>query len=498
MLPSREENMSLSVLSALGATVLLTEAERARFGKPSDPSSVTLTNWSCTHEATTQRFFQPTSTAELEAIVQEAHSLGLRLRAVGTALSPNGIGLSDDGMVSLAGVNKIIRVDKERMQVRVEAGARVEDVVAALRPYGLTMQVFASIATQQIGGYTQVGAHGTGARIPPVDEQVVAMRLITPGQGPMELSDALNPELFQMAKQGLGALGIVSEVTLQCIPAHRLLEQSSVMTRKEVRAGHTERLQKYRHVRYNWFPSADAVCVVTCSPVSESEAAASQPLVITNESRHRALEPLRALVRKTNPGVDDASLEGLSFADLRMLILESGPLDRALVQECNEAEAAYYRSTQGITKIDFSDRVLGFDCGGQQWVYELAFPMGTIDAPTSKDLDFVDDLLKMIEQSDIPAHPTIEQRWTCESKSPMSIVHATDSGALFSWVGIIMFLSSADTHIRRQVTDEFRRYHTVMHDRLAGAYAAEPHWAKLPLPEDEEGLVRLRDRKSVV
>lgn len=62
-------------------------------------------------------------------------------------------------------------------------------VVEALRPHGLTLQNFASIREQAIGGFIQVGAHGTGASIPPVDEQVVAMKLVTPACGTLELSD---------------------------------------------------------------------------------------------------------------------------------------------------------------------------------------------------------------------------------------------------------------------------------------------------------------------
>lgn len=62
-------------------------------------------------------------------------------------------------------------------------------VVEALRPHGLTLQNFASIREQAIGGFIQVGAHGTGARIPPVDEQVVAMKLVTPALGTVKLSE---------------------------------------------------------------------------------------------------------------------------------------------------------------------------------------------------------------------------------------------------------------------------------------------------------------------
>lgn len=61
-------------------------------------------------------------------------------------------------------------------------------VVQALRPYGLTLQNFASIREQSMGGFTQVGSHGSGATIPPVDEQVVSMKMVTPAKGCLELS----------------------------------------------------------------------------------------------------------------------------------------------------------------------------------------------------------------------------------------------------------------------------------------------------------------------
>lgn len=76
----------------------------------------------------------------------------------------------------------------------------------------------------------QVSAHGTGAAIPPVDEQVVRMKLITPAMGTIELSSTQNPGLFHFAKVGLGLLGVVSELTLQCVDAHELLEHTSVTT----------------------------------------------------------------------------------------------------------------------------------------------------------------------------------------------------------------------------------------------------------------------------
>ena len=76
---------------------------------------------------------------------------------MGSALSPNGIAFSDQAMLSLALLDKVLHIDPEKKQVTLQAGARVQEVVEALRPHGLTLQNYASIREQSIGGFTQAG-----------------------------------------------------------------------------------------------------------------------------------------------------------------------------------------------------------------------------------------------------------------------------------------------------------------------------------------------------
>ena len=91
---------------------------------------------------------------------------------------------------------------------------------------------------------------------------MVSMELVTPGGGTLELSRAEDPWLFRMARVGLGALGIISEVTLQLVPAHQLLEHTFIMSSKvgagcacmpEGRASHAcqhqQRANKHRALR---------------------------------------------------------------------------------------------------------------------------------------------------------------------------------------------------------------------------------------------------------
>lgn len=56
--------------------------------------------------------------------------------------------------------------------------------------------------------------------------------------------------------------------------------------------------------------------------------------------------------------------------------------------QVNAAEAEFWRRSQG-TRVEYSDRILGFECGGQQWVNEVCFPVGTLKEPNGRDLDYM-------------------------------------------------------------------------------------------------------------
>lgn len=181
-------------------------------GQGGEDETTTVINWSGTHsiEVANKNYFEPETIAELEEIVANCHKKGQPIRPVGSALSPNAISFNSGGMISMMNLDRIIKVDKDNMTVTVEAGARVSQVVDALREHGLTLPNLASIAEQQMGGFVQIGAHGTGAKISPVDEFVTSLKLVTPARGTVGLT-AEDGEMFQLAKVGLGCLDVVSE-----------------------------------------------------------------------------------------------------------------------------------------------------------------------------------------------------------------------------------------------------------------------------------------------
>ncbi|KAK8514656.1 hypothetical protein V6N13_103187 [Hibiscus sabdariffa] len=460
----------------------------------------TVSNWSGTHEVQTRHFHQPENLKQLEELVKESNEKRAKLRPVGSGLSPNGIGLARGGMVNLALMDKVLEVDKEKKRVRVQAGIRVQQLVDEIKDYGLTLQNFASIREQQIGGILQVGAHGTGAKLPPIDEQIVSMKLVTPAKGTIELSKEKDPELFYLARCGLGGLGVVAEVTIQCVERQELVEHTTVSNLKDLKKNHKKSLSENKHVKYLYIPYTDTVVVVTCNPVSKRR---GPPKFKPKYSKDEAMQEIRELYKEslkkyrareiTPPDSNEPDINEFSFTELRDKLLSLDPLNKDHVVKVNHAEAEFWRKSEGY-RVGWSDEILGFDCGGQQWVSETCFPAGTLSKPSMKDLEYIEELKKLIEKNEIPAPAPIEQRWTARSQSPMSPASSSAKDDIFSWVGIIMYLPTMDARQRKDITEEFFHYRRLTQSQLWDKYSAYEHWAKIEVPKDKEELEALQAR----
>lgn len=130
---------------------------------------------------------------------------------------------------------------------------------------------------------------------------------------------------------------------------------------------------------------------------------------------------------------DEPDINELSFTELRDKLLALDPLNKDHVIKVNQAEAEFWKKSEGY-RVGWSDEILGFDCGGQQWVSETCYPAGTLSKPSMKDIEFMEELKQLIEKEHIPAPAPIEQRWTARSKSPMSPASSPAEDDIFSWV----------------------------------------------------------------
>ncbi|KAL3637185.1 hypothetical protein CASFOL_019484 [Castilleja foliolosa] len=461
----------------------------------------TVSNWSGTHEVQTRTFLQPENISELENVVKECNEKKQKIRPVGSGLSPNGIGLTRLGMVNLALMDKVLEVDEKNKRVRVEAGIRVQQLVDGIKEYGLTLQNFASIREQQIGGIVQVGAHGTGARLPPIDEQIISMKLVTPSKGTIEISKEKDPELFYLARCGLGGLGVVAEVTLQCVDRQELVEHTYISNMNEIKKNHKKLLSENKHIKYLYIPYTDTVVVVRCNPLSKWKGPPKHKPEFTEEEAIRHVRELhRESVRnyrKANTSKaserDEPDINELSFTELRDKLIALDPFSKDHILKVNQAEAEFWKKSEGY-RVGWSDEILGFDCGGQQWVSETCFPAGTLSNPSMKDLEYIEKLMQIIEKENIPAPAPIEQRWTASSRSLMSPAYSSSKDDIFSWVGIIMYLPTTDARQRKTITEEFFHYRHLTQAKLWDQFSAYEHWAKIEVPKDKDELAALQAR----
>ena len=175
------------------------------------------TNWAGDQRSAPAAFSEPASEEELVAVVRGS---SLPMRVVGSGHSFTDIACTDDHMLSLHRMDRVLGSDGELAEV--EAGIRLRELGPALADRGLAMENLGDVDAQSLAGSLATGTHGTGARIRNLSAQVAAMRIVTADGSIVECSPDRDPELFRAARVGLGAFGVVSRVTLRCVPAYTL------------------------------------------------------------------------------------------------------------------------------------------------------------------------------------------------------------------------------------------------------------------------------------
>jgi L-gulono-1,4-lactone dehydrogenase len=142
----------------------------------------------------------------------------------------------------------------ERMRATVQAGITVNELSRALEARGLALPNLGDIDVQTISGALATATHGTGAARNCIAAQVVGMRLISGEGSVVECSEDEQPELLRIARVGLGALGIVSTVTLQCVPAFKLRAVEQPMRLDAVLDGIDEHVGSHDFFEFFWVP----------------------------------------------------------------------------------------------------------------------------------------------------------------------------------------------------------------------------------------------------
>lgn len=239
----------------------------------------TWQNWGRSASVRPQRVERPRSPEGVQRAVVAAAAHGLRVKAVGAGHSFTGIAVAPDVLLELDELQGLTRVDEERGRVTLLAGTRLHRIPALLAPYGLAMENLGDIDRQSISGAISTGTHGTGAGFGGLSTQVVGATLITASGDFLTIDDTQNADLLPAVALGLGALGILVDVTLQCVPAFVMHAVDQPAPLEDVLATINERVAASDHFEFYWFPHTDVALTKRQDRLSESAVRAPLPVV---------------------------------------------------------------------------------------------------------------------------------------------------------------------------------------------------------------------------
>ncbi|KAF4509922.1 hypothetical protein G6O67_001856 [Ophiocordyceps sinensis] len=184
--------------------------------------------WARTFSSLPELYVQPQSEAEVEKAVSLARRCGRRVVVTGCAHSPSDLTCTSSWMLNLDDLARVVSVDAASGLVVAQAGVRLYALCDELARHGLAMANLGSINEQSLAGAISTGTHGSSARHGLVSDDVVALR-VTLASGLTEpCSPDVRPDLFRAALLSLGALGVITEVTLRAVPAFSLAWRQTV------------------------------------------------------------------------------------------------------------------------------------------------------------------------------------------------------------------------------------------------------------------------------
>ncbi|ARX81721.1 FAD-binding protein [Streptomyces alboflavus] len=180
-----------------------------------------VTNWAGNIAFTARELRRPASVEELRTLVTGSR----QVRVLGSGHSFNRIADTDgpDGtLLSLAGLPPAVDVDTAARTVRVGGGVRYAELARHVHAAGLALPNMASLPHISVAGSVATGTHGSGNALPPLSSSVCAVELLAADGGLVTLrrGDAG----FDGAVVALGALGVVTALTLDLEPAYEVAQ----------------------------------------------------------------------------------------------------------------------------------------------------------------------------------------------------------------------------------------------------------------------------------
>jgi FAD-linked oxidoreductase len=393
-------------------------------------------NWARNQTCAPAEISRPATEAELAEVVKQAAAAGQRVKAIGAGHSFTSIACTDGVLVDLANYGQVLAHDAATGRVTVEAGIPLHRLSDELDARGLALENMGDIDRQSVAGATQTATHGTGLRFRNLSAQIVGLRLVTgdgsivEATGPDDGNE--NPDVFAAARAGLGALGLVSTVTLQCVPAFRLHAIEEPVPVDEVLAELDTLVAEHDHYEFYWVPHT------------------RWALTKRNQRTDEAPRP-RPRVREW---VDDMALNNYAFGAL----CRAGRWRPSLIPRL----AKIIPNTGRLDYVDRSDRVFTSPRTVRFYEMEYAIPREALPEALNRVRRLVDEIGMRI------SFP-VEVRVVAPDDIPLSTAYGRETG----YIAVHVYQGTP-----------YDAYFSGV-ERIMDSYAGRPHWGKMHFQRSE-------------
>ena len=237
----------------------------------------TWTNWTGDQICRPAAFEKPRHVDDVKAALEHAAQRRWTVRAVGAGHSFNESTLTDGLQLSLENMSRVLDYERSSGTVRVEAGISIRSLNEELDARGLALENLGDIDVQSIAGATATGTHGTGIKLRNISASIASIQLVTADGRVVEINEQSDPDAWRAARINLGALGVVTALTLRTVPAFSLRGADRAEKLDEVLESLEERIQSNDHFEFYMFPYSNYAMTRTNNRVDEAPRERSRP-----------------------------------------------------------------------------------------------------------------------------------------------------------------------------------------------------------------------------
>ena len=400
------------------------------------PVSPRWQNWARTESSRPVAEIQPRTAEQIIAAVERARSTGHAVKPIGASHSFTGVGATDGIRLNLSRLRGLVSADTARGRVTLWAGTHLWELPAILGPLGLALANMGDIDRQTITGATQTGTHGTGLALGGLSTAVVGATLVT-GTGEMlTVSETEHAELLPAVALGLGALGVLVTVTIQCVPRYLLHAVEAPAAFDEVLDGFEERNRAVDHFEFYWFPHTEGARTKTNTRIPIEGDAAE----LAGGAR-----PLGRVSRYVDEEVVNNALLGAVVGFQRWVPAATPSINRAIEGISSERDYADESHRVFITRRRVRFREM-----------EYALPLAAVPAALR-------ELRALIDRHGYTVSFPVEVRTAAADDLMLSTAHGRESGYI-----------AVHRYWRDPADDYFREAEAVL-----AAHDGRPHWGKM-------------------